>query len=136
MTQRALLKQIEAAKLVLNDAESELRAAVEAVPENAEDKGAVRAASLGLKAAEAQLIALERLLEVSNIEAEKLKVEAARTAVMEAEESLERVLGEAVVPPAEQETWVTDVVAAAFAELKAAKAQLLELETSITTKKA
>ncbi len=135
MTESALLKQIESAKLVLNDAERDLRAAVGLDPRTVEDEGAVKTASLRLKAAETQLIALERLLALSDIEAEKKKVETARTAVSQAEKGLETVLSEAVVTPANQETWVTDVVSTAFAELKAAKAQLLDLETSITTEK-
>ena len=136
MIRRALLRQIEAAELVLNDAERELRTAVAAVPEDVQDDSAVRAASLALKAAEAQLVALERLLAASDVEAEKLKVQTAKTAVIDAEKRLEKVLREAVFPPAERESWVTDVVAAAFAELKAARAQLLDLETSISTEQA
>lgn len=128
----ALRKQIEAAKIVISEAEADLQTVLKgsgAKGPEAEVTAVVQAASLRVGVAEKQLSALEKLLALTDIEAAKTKVETAKAVVAEAEKDLDRVLKQAPPTP-EQETWVTDVVESAFTKLRTAKRALIDLEAA------
>jgi hypothetical protein len=134
MTQAHLLEQIDAAKKVIRDAENELRRVEDGMAASSveEEVGeAVRIALSNVKAAKARLIDLERLLSLAKIKA--AKIEAAKTAIVAAETDLDRVLSEILVVEPVRETLVTEVVADAFAKLRAAKSVLADLEQSVAT---
>lgn len=132
MTNQAnLLAKIDVAKKVISDAERELRRVEDASAPGAEVSEVVQAALSRVNSAKAKLVDLERSLALAKIEAEK--IEAAKTAIVEAETDLDRVLGEILVEDPVQETLVTDVVSDAFAKLRAARSELADLEESIAT---
>jgi hypothetical protein len=139
MTQANLLAKIDAAKKVISAAEEDLQrvedsvVAAPAAVEVSEVSEVVQVALSRVKAAKAELIDLERLLALAKIEAGK--IEAAKTAIIEAEKDLDRVLGEILVVEPVQERLVTEVVADAFTKLRAAKSGLADLEKSIATDK-
>jgi hypothetical protein len=139
MTQTNLLAKIDAAKKVISAAEKDLQrvedsvVAAPAEVEVSEVSEIVQVALSRVKAAKAELIDLERLLALAKIEAGK--IEAAKTAIIEAEKDLDRVLGEILVVEPVQERLVTEVVADAFTKLKAAKSGLADLEKSIVSDK-
>ena len=139
MDRKELLLEIEAAKKAIGDAEDSLRTIADG-PAPPRDKEAqiaerVRTTSLTLETAEKKLIDLEKLLSLAKIEEAKNKVETAKAAVAEAEKHLDRVLGQIEVAAPLQETWVTEVVEAAFSRLRAAREDLVNLERSVSAKK-
>lgn len=128
--QARLLADIEAAKEEVGAAENELQAVVgdradAASADKAKLGEVVRGASRKLGAARARLIDLEESLAST-------KLEAARTAIREAEEYLDAVLSETKTAPGSDTTWVSKVVRDAFTKLRVAKETLAELESVAT----
>jgi len=139
MDRKELIREIEAAKKAIGEAEDNLRRIADgpapAREEEAQVAERVRTTSLTLETAEKKLIDLERLLSLAKIEEAGKKVETARAAVAEAEKNLDRVLGQIELAAPLQETWVTEVVEAAFSRLRAAREDLVNLERSISAEK-
>ena len=131
------LVQIEAAKEAIGDAEAELEDLVgDIVPASRADKTevseGVRAAASKLRAAKAKLVDLKA--ELVDLEASMAlaKLEAARTAVTEAERQLDGVIGEIVVVAGADTAWMGKPVKDAFAKLRAARMTLDELASGAT----
>ncbi|MFC1610720.1 hypothetical protein ACFL6C_07170 [Myxococcota bacterium] len=130
------MAKIEAAKKAISDAENELLTVTDSVvapPAKEEVSEVVQVALLRVKAAKAKLIDLERLVALAKIEA--AKIEAAKTAIGDAEKDLNRVLDEIIVAEPVQKTLVTKVVQDAFTKMRAAKRRLVDLENSIANDK-
>jgi len=136
MDRTELLLEIEAAKQAIGEAEDSLRRIADGPtpPRDEETQVAerVRRTSLTLKTAEKKLIDLENLLSLAKIEEARKKVETAKAAVAAAEKNLDRVLGQMKLATPLQETWVTEVVEAAFSRLRAAREDLVTLKRSIS----
>jgi hypothetical protein len=137
MSRALLLADIQAAKEAISVAENELQAVVgDDAPapraEMAEADEVVRAASLKLRAADAKLVELKAKLVELNESMALAKLEAARTAVDEAEKHLDGVLREIAVVPGAETTWWSKVVRDAFAKLKTAQTTLDDLESIAT----
>lgn len=137
MANAILLAKIEAAKKAVSDADDELRHGIGDIAlapraEKVEVDELVRAASSKLKAAKAKLVDLEAELIDLEEPAPLAKLDAARTAVGEAEERLDGVLGEMVVAEGSHTTWMGKAVKDAFAKLRIAKTALEDLESIAT----
>ena len=126
--QTPFFAKIEAAREALNDAEEEIRKVVGdiAVAPRAEKalvSELVRHAFSKLRASQAKLEELEKLVTLAQIEA-------AKSAIVEAEKGLDRAI-EGVDSTRREKMWMSEVVAQAFAKLTTAKQKLIELEESM-----
>ncbi len=138
MEHKNLREQIENATAIISAAEAEL-ASVVAADESAptgggdETEAAVQAAHAVLKTAEATLVDLEAQLVAATHADASDQLDAARVAVKEAEQELDRVVTDMDVGKPLEDAWVSEVVSSAFTKLRTAKQGLAKLETLLAS---